>query len=164
MYCSTYTFHFHNLYGLYTPVLVRTLGLHSISLHGQAISNELQNKLTVTLAEPVHTPAIIHGEARHQRKYDSDRASKPTAGPTSPTVDFRGSIVTAAVDPEASIEASMKLALLNNGLRSQRAISSRQWTFRLRCQTRRRPSTATSGDRTERETRSYSPIGAKRSH
>jgi hypothetical protein len=78
--------------------------------YGQDISNELQNKLTVTLAEPVHTPAVM---ARHAIREQMIRTGQANLQQARRAQQFiLEAAVSAAVDPEAP----MKLAILNNAI------------------------------------------------
>jgi len=78
--------------------------------YGQDISNELQNKLTVILAEPVHTPAVI---ARHAIRDLMIRTGQANLQQARLAQQFiLEAAVSAAVDPEAP----MKLAILNNAI------------------------------------------------
>jgi hypothetical protein len=76
--------------------------------YGQDISNELQNKITVTLAEPVHTPAVMARHAIREQMICTGQANLQQARLAQQFILEMA--VTAAVDPEAP----MKLAILNN--------------------------------------------------
>ena len=78
--------------------------------YGQDISNELQNKQTVTLAEPMHTPAVMTRHAIRERMIRAGQANLQQARLDQQTV--LQAAVAAAVDPEAP----MKLAILNNAI------------------------------------------------
>ena len=76
--------------------------------YGQDISNELQNKTTVTLAEPIHTPTVL---ARHAIREQMIRTGQENLQQARLAQQFiLEAAVAAAVDPEAP----MRLAILNN--------------------------------------------------
>ena len=76
--------------------------------YGQDISNELQNKLTVTLAEPVHTPAVMARHAIREQMIRTGQANLQQARIAQQVILQRA--VDAGVDPDAP----MRLAILNN--------------------------------------------------
>jgi hypothetical protein len=78
--------------------------------YGQAISNELQNKLTVILPEPVHTTAIL---ARHATRSTMIRTAQKNMQEAR---EDQRSILEAAVKAAVDPEASMKLAILKNAI------------------------------------------------
>jgi len=131
--------------------LVQYIGMN----YGQDISNKLQNKLTVTLPEPVHTPAVLarhnvweqmvrNGQANIQQACLAQRAILVTA-------------VTAGINPKAP----MKLAILENKIAQGNfnqnvkvPIKNDQfWEDRL--------STVTSGGPTKNRILNYQRTGAK---
>ena len=78
--------------------------------YGQDISNELQNKVTVILAEPVHTPAVM---ARHAIREQMIRTGQANLQQARLAQQF---ILEAAVNAAVDPEAPMKLAILNNAI------------------------------------------------
>jgi hypothetical protein len=76
--------------------------------YGQDISNELQNKLTVTLAKPVHTPAVI---TRHAIREQMIRTGQANLQQARTAQQF---ILETAVSAGVNPDAPMKLAILNN--------------------------------------------------
>jgi hypothetical protein len=76
--------------------------------YGQDISNELQNKLTVTLAEPLHTPAVMARHAIREQMIRTGQANLEQARIAQQVILQRA--VDAGVDPDAP----MRLAILNN--------------------------------------------------
>jgi hypothetical protein len=76
--------------------------------YGQDISNELQNKLTVTLAEPVHTTAVL---ARHVLRETMIRAGQANIQQARVT---QQALLRVAVAAGVDAEAPMKLAILEN--------------------------------------------------
>jgi hypothetical protein len=76
--------------------------------YGQDISNELQNKITVILVEPLHTDDVI---LKH-----SLRETMIRNGQMNIHRDWKSqeTILEAAVQAGLDMEASMKLALLQN--------------------------------------------------
>jgi Trp operon repressor len=78
--------------------------------YGQDISNELQNKLIVILAAPVHTPAVMARYAIREQMICTGQANLQQARLAQQLI--LEAAVTAAVDPEAP----MKLAILNNAI------------------------------------------------
>ena len=72
--------------------------------YGQDISNELQNKLTVNLVEPVHAPEVIARHIIQERMIRTGQANIQTARETKKII--LDASVTAGID-EAS---PMKLA------------------------------------------------------
>jgi hypothetical protein len=76
--------------------------------YGQDISNELQNKATVTLPEPKHSNAIIIQRATRELMIRTGQAILQTAREAQKT------ILEAAVIAGNDVEAPMKLAMLNN--------------------------------------------------
>jgi hypothetical protein len=75
----------------------------------QDISNELQNKVTVILAKPVHSPAVM---ARHARKQLICTWQANLQQARLAQQSILEAAVTAAVDPEAP----MKFVVLNNAI------------------------------------------------
>jgi len=78
--------------------------------YGQDISNELQNKVSVILAEPVHSPAVLTRHAIREQMIRTGQANLQQARLAQQTI--LEAAVTAATDPEAP----MKLAILNNAI------------------------------------------------
>ena len=78
--------------------------------YGQDISNELQNKVTVVLPEPVHNPTIMARHAIREQMIRNGQANLQQARLAQQFI--LEAAVTAAVDPEAP----MKLAILNNAI------------------------------------------------
>ena len=80
--------------------------------YAQDISNELQNKLTVTVPEPVHTDDVI---ARHALREQMVRAGQDNLQQARLA---QRAIIEAAIvrDPTADPEAPMKLAVLDNAI------------------------------------------------
>jgi hypothetical protein len=78
--------------------------------YGQDISNELQNKVTVILAEPVHSPTVMARHATRERMIRTGQANLQAAREAQKT------ILEAAVDAATDPEAPMKLAMLNNAI------------------------------------------------
>ena len=76
--------------------------------YGQDISNELQNKITVTLAEPVHTPEVLARHATREQLIRTGQANIQRARQAQLFI-LRAAVAT-ATDPEAP----MKLAILEN--------------------------------------------------
>jgi hypothetical protein len=76
--------------------------------YGQDISNELQNKTTVTLAEPIHTPTVL---ARHTIREQMIRTGQENLQRARQAQQF---ILEAAVAAAIDLEAPMRLAILNN--------------------------------------------------
>ena len=79
-----------------------------VTHYGQDISNELQNKITVNLVEPVHTPEVIAIHAIQERMNRTGQANIQTARETQRTIIEKK--VTGGIDDEASME----LAILEN--------------------------------------------------
>ena len=78
--------------------------------YGQDISNELQNKVTVILAEPVHTPVVM---ARHAIREQMIRTGQANLQQARLAQQF---ILEAAVNAAVDPEAPMRLAILNNAI------------------------------------------------
>jgi len=78
--------------------------------YGQDISNELQNKLTVTIAEPVHTPTVMARHAISEQIIRTGQADLRQA-----RLDQRV-MLEAAVTAGVDQEARMKLVTLNNAI------------------------------------------------
>ena len=76
--------------------------------YGQDISNELQNKVAVTLPEPTHTTAVLERHAIREQMIRTGQENLQQARRAQQFI--LEAAVTAAVDPEAP----MKLAILNN--------------------------------------------------
>ena len=76
--------------------------------YGQDISNELQNKITVTLAKPVHNPAVIQRHAIREQMIRNGQANIQQARQAQQVILQQA--VTDGVDPEAP----MRLAILEN--------------------------------------------------
>jgi predicted metal-dependent hydrolase len=77
--------------------------------YGQTISNELQNKLTVVLPEPVHTAAILARHAKRSAMIETAQKNMQDAQEEQRT-DLQTE-VTACVK-----EAKMKLVILKNAI------------------------------------------------
>ena len=75
--------------------------------YGQDISNELQNKTTVTLLEPEHSPAVMARHAIRERMIHVGQANLQQAR------EAQRVILEAAVAAN-NLDAPMKLAILNN--------------------------------------------------
>ena len=86
--------------------LVPYVGTH----YGQDISNELQNKVTVILAEPVHSPTVMARHATRELMIRNGQENLHQARLAQQTI--LEAIVDAGTDPEAP----MKLAILNNAI------------------------------------------------
>jgi hypothetical protein len=78
--------------------------------YGQNISNELQNKVTVILAEPVHSATVMARHATRKLMIRNGQANLQQARLAQQT------ILEAAVDAATDPEAPMKLAILNNAI------------------------------------------------
>jgi hypothetical protein len=78
--------------------------------YGQDISNELQNKATVILTEPMHTPAVM---ARHAIREQMIRTGQANLQQARLAQQF---ILEASVNAGVDPEAPMKLAILNNAI------------------------------------------------
>ena len=78
--------------------------------YAQDISNELQNKTTVVLAEPVHSPEVLVRHATRETMIRTGQANLQQARRAQQLV------LQAAVDGGADPEAAMKLAILNNAI------------------------------------------------
>jgi hypothetical protein len=78
--------------------------------YGQDISNELQNKVTVILAEPIHSPTVMARHATRALMIRNGQANLQQARLAQQT------ILEAAVDAATDPEAPMKLAILNNAI------------------------------------------------
>ena len=76
--------------------------------YGQDISNELQNKLTVNLVEPVHAPEVIERHIIRERMIRTGQANIQNARETQKI------ILEAAVTASIDDSAPMKLAILEN--------------------------------------------------
>ena len=76
--------------------------------YGQDISNELQNKTTVTLIKPVHSAAVITRHTTREQMICAGQANLQQAQ-RAPQLILEAEVA-AGVDPEAP----MKLAILNN--------------------------------------------------
>ena len=76
--------------------------------YGQDISNELQNKLTVTLAEPVHDPAVLQRHAVREQMIRNGQVNLQQARQAQQVILQEA--VRDGIDPEAP----MKLAILEN--------------------------------------------------
>ena len=76
--------------------------------YGQDISNELQNKITVTIAEPVHTPTIMARQAIREQVIRTGQVNLRQARLNKKTM--LEAAVIAAVDQDAPI----KLVILDN--------------------------------------------------
>jgi len=76
--------------------------------YGQDISNELQNKLTVTLAEPAHDSAVLQRHAVREQMIRNGQANLQQARQAQQT------ILRKAVKDKTDPEAPMKLAILEN--------------------------------------------------
>jgi hypothetical protein len=78
--------------------------------YGQDISNELQNKVTVLLAEPVHSPAVMARHATRTLMIRTGQANLQAAR------EAQQIILEAAVTAGTDADAPMKLAILNNAI------------------------------------------------
>ena len=78
--------------------------------YGQDISNELQNKLTVNLVEPVHSPEVIAQHIIRERMTRTGQAKIHTEKETQKII--LEAAVTAGIDDTAP----MKLAILENAI------------------------------------------------
>ena len=78
--------------------------------YGQEISNELQNKLTVNLVEPVHVPEVIERHIIRERMIRTGQANIQTARETQKII--LEAVVTSGIDDTAPI----KLAILENAI------------------------------------------------
>ena len=78
--------------------------------YGQDIRNELHNKTTVTLTEPVHSAAVM---TRHTTREQMIRAGQTNLQQAQRAQQF---ILEAAVAAGVDPEAPMKLAILNNAI------------------------------------------------
>jgi hypothetical protein len=78
--------------------------------YGQDISNELQNKMTVTIVEPVYTPEVLARHAIRETMIRVGQANIQTARQAQRT------ILQAAVTAGIDVDAPMKLALLQNDI------------------------------------------------
>jgi hypothetical protein len=76
--------------------------------YGQDISNEMQNKLTVTLVEPVHTDKVL---TRHRVREQMIRTGQRNIQQVRRA---QRAILQTAVDAGLDLEAPMKLAILQN--------------------------------------------------
>jgi len=76
--------------------------------YGQDISNELQNKLTVTLAEPAHDSAVLQRHAVREQMIRNGQANLQQARQAQQTILRK--VVKDKTDPKAP----MKLAILEN--------------------------------------------------
>jgi hypothetical protein len=77
---------------------------------GQDISNELQNKVTVTLAEPVHSTAVMTRHAAREQMIRTGQANLQAAR------EAQQIILEVAVIAATNLKAPMKLAILNNAI------------------------------------------------
>jgi hypothetical protein len=78
--------------------------------YGQDISNELQNKITVILAEPVHTDDVLFKHGLRETMIRNGQMNIQRARKTQET------FLEAAVQAGLDMEAPMKLALLQNDI------------------------------------------------
>jgi hypothetical protein len=78
--------------------------------YGQDISNELQNKAIVTLAEPVHSTAVMTRHTAREQMIRTGQANLQAAR------EAQQIILEAAVIAATDLEAPMKLAILNNAI------------------------------------------------
>ena len=78
--------------------------------YGQDISNEIQNKVTLILAEPVHSPTVMARHATRELMIRNGQENLQQARLAQQTI--LEAIVDAGTDPEAP----MKLAILNNAI------------------------------------------------
>ena len=78
--------------------------------YGQDISNELQNKLTVNLVEPVHAPEVIARNINRERMIRTGQANIHTARETQKII--LEAAVTAGIDDAAP----MNLSILENAI------------------------------------------------
>jgi hypothetical protein len=76
--------------------------------YGQDISNKLQNKITVILVEPVHTDDVILKQSLRETMIRNGQMNIQRARKAQETIPE------AAVQAGLNMEASMKLALLQN--------------------------------------------------
>ena len=76
--------------------------------YGQDICNELQNKTTVTLPEPIHTQQVLD---RHRAREVMIRAGQTNIQAARRAQE---TMLQAAVDAGTDVEAPMKLAMLQN--------------------------------------------------
>jgi hypothetical protein len=76
--------------------------------YGQNISNELQNKVTVIFAEPIHSPTVMARHATREPMICTGQANLQAA------CEAQRTILEAAVDAATDPEVPMKLAILNN--------------------------------------------------
>ena len=78
--------------------------------YGQYISNELQNKLTVNLVEPVHAPKVVVRHIIWERMIRTGQTNIQTARETQKI------ILEAAVTAGFDDTSPMKLAILENSI------------------------------------------------
>ena len=78
--------------------------------YGQDISNELQNKLTVYLVEPVHVPEVIARHIIRERMIRTGQANIQTARET------QNIILESAVTANIDNADPMKLVILDNAI------------------------------------------------
>jgi hypothetical protein len=78
--------------------------------YGQDISNELQNKITVILVEPVHTDDVLFKHSLRETMIRNGQMNIQRARKAQET------ILEAAVLAGIDMEAPMKLALLQNDI------------------------------------------------
>ena len=84
--------------------LVQYVGMN----YGQDISNELQNKMTITLPEPTHTDEVMQRHTHHEQLVQTGQANLQAAREQQHIL--LEALVVAGTDPEAP----MKLAILQN--------------------------------------------------
>jgi hypothetical protein len=76
--------------------------------YGQDISNELQNKMTVTLPEPTHMDAVMQRHMQHEQMIRNAQAKLSVAH------EQQCILLEAAVAAQLDADAPMKLAVLEN--------------------------------------------------
>jgi hypothetical protein len=76
--------------------------------YGQDISNELQNKITVTLPEPTHIDAVMQHHMQHEQMIRNAQAKLSVAH------EQQCILLEAAVAAQLDADAPMKLAVLEN--------------------------------------------------
>jgi hypothetical protein len=83
---------------------------HVGAAYGQDISNELHNKTTVTISQPVHTAAVMTRHTAREQLVRAGQANLPKARRAQQLV------LQAAVTAGVDLDAPLKLAILNNAI------------------------------------------------
>ena len=124
--------------------------------YGQDISNELQNKLTANLVEPVHAPEVIEWHIIREQMIRTGQANIQNSRETQKII--LEAAVTAGINDEALWNWQFWRMLLH------RVNTKKMWTFPLWWLIQRRQGPAMSGAHTEREMLSWQIIEYKGSH